>query len=270
MNTLTFGFIGTGNMGGALAKAAAKAAYPVHMYLADFNAEKSLALAREIGGIPSTNQDIARKCQYIFLGVKAQIMADMLFEIAPFLLERADEFVLVSMAAGITIRDIQTMAGGKYPVIRIMPNTPVSVGEGMILYTVSEEVTPDMVKTFQEKMQCAGVLDLLPEQYIDAGCAVSGCGPAFVYMFIEALADGGVECGLPRDKALLYAAQTLYGASKLVLESKKHPGELKDAVCSPGGTTIAGVHALETGGFRNCAMNAVCKAHQKTKELGKK
>ena len=118
-------------------------------------------------------------------------------------------------------------------------------------------------------MAFSGRLDFIEERLIDAGSAVSGCGPAYAYLFIEALADGAVECGLPRAKALEYACQMLIGSASLVLESKKHPGELKDAVCSPGGTTIAGVHALERNGFRNAAMDCVKAAYDKTLDLGK-
>jgi len=118
-------------------------------------------------------------------------------------------------------------------------------------------------------MSRTGVLDELPEHLIDAGCALSGCGPAFFCQFMEALADGAVECGLPRDKAMLYAAQTALGTAELIRNSGQHPAALKDAVCSPGGSTIAGVHALEAGGVRAAAMNAVCAAYQRTKELGK-
>ena len=118
-------------------------------------------------------------------------------------------------------------------------------------------------------MSAAGILDELGEHLIDAGSAVSGCGPAFVDLFIEALADGGVECGLPRDKALLYAAQMVMGSAKLVLESGEHPGTLKDRVCSPGGSTIVGVHALENGAMRSAVINAVVSAYEKTVDLGK-
>ena len=162
------------------------------------------------------------------------------------------------------------MAGGNYPVIRIMPNTPASIGKGMILYAQNNNVTKEETDIFVNDMSGAGVLDSIDEKLIDAASAVSGCGPAFVYMFIEALADGAVECGLPRQKAMLYAAQTVLGSAELVLKSGKHPGELKDAVCSPGGTTIAGVHALENGAFRANAINAVSDAYKKTLELGKK
>ena len=137
----------------------------------------------------------------------------------------------------------------------------------MILYDVNNAVTDREIQGFLNGLSAAGRLDRIPERLIDAAGSLSGCGPAFVYLFAEALADGGVECGLPRDKALLYAAQTLLGAGKMLLETGKHPGVLKDAVCSPGGTTIAGVHALENGAFRADAMNAVKAAFEKTQAL---
>lgn len=258
------GFIGCGNMGGALARAAAKSGE--RLYLADFSGEKSEALAAELGALVSDNKTIAAECDYIFLGVKPQVMAEMLSEIRS-VLENRNDVVLVSMAAGITIEKLQSLTGNK-PVIRIMPNTPAAVGKGMILYTYSG-VPQNAVKEFLRFMQAAGRFDELPEKLIDAGSAVSGCGPAFVCQFVEALADGGVACGLPRDKALLYAAQTLYGTAALMLESGKHPAELKDAVCSPGGSTIQGVRRLEEGALRADVIDAVIAAYNKTKELGK-
>ena len=164
---------------------------------------------------------------------------------------------------------IQEMAGGNYPVIRLMPNMPAAVGKGMILYCSTKTHLDEMV-TFLHMMKEAGRFDELPESLIDAGSAVSGCGPAFVYMFIEALADGGVACGLPRQKAQEYAAQTLLGAAEMVLKSGQHPGYLKDAVCSPAGSTIQGVRTLEAGGFRGAVFEAVAAAYDKTVELGKK
>ena len=174
------------------------------------------------------------------------------------------------MAAGMTIARIQELAGGAYPTIRIMPNTPASVGAGMILYAASATVSAEDKTAFLQNMAAAGVLDELSEGLIDAGCAISGCGPAFVDLFLEALADGGVECGLPRDKALLYAAQMVLGSARLALESGTHPAVLKDRVCSPGGSTIVGVHTLESGAFRSTVMNAVSAAYAKTVDLGKK
>ena len=265
----TFGFIGTGNMGGALARAVAKVARPEVIWLTNKTQTKAAALAAELGCRAVSAENIAASCGYIFLGVKPQMMADLLTEIAPVLAARTDEFVLVSMAAGLTMERIREMAGCNYPVIRIMPNTPVAVGAGVILYDATENVTALQKGIFCEALAEAGLVDHLPEHLIDAGSAVSGCGPAFADLFVEGLADGGVACGLPRAKAQVYAAQMLLGAAKLILESGKHPGELKDAVCSPGGSTIAGVRALEQRAFRASCMEAVEAAWKRTKELGK-
>ena len=183
------------------------------------------------------------------------------------LAERPGRFVLCSMAAGLPIARIQEMAGEDFPVIRIMPNTPASVGEGMIQYC-SSNVTAEEEEAFCRLMAPAGRLDPVPENLIDAASCVSGCGPAWVYQFIEALADG-VACGLPRAKAQEYAAQMVLGSAKLVLESGRHPGELKDAVCSPGGSTIQGVRVLEEHGLRGAVTDAVIAAYNKTKEMGK-
>lgn len=268
--TAKFGFIGTGNMGGALASAVAKTVGGERMLLADYFMDKAKGLAAELGATVADNETLAAEVQYLFLGVKPQMMADVLSGIAPVLAKRTDRFVLVTMAAGLTMEKISQMAGGDYPIIRIMPNTPAGVGEGMILYTANEQVTEEEVSDFVEAMKGAGRVDRLDEKLIDAGCAISGCGPAFMYLMIEALADGGVLCGLPRAKAMEYAAQTMAGAAQMVLKSGKHPGELKDAVCSPGGSTIVGVKALEDGGFRAACINAVIDAYEKTKELGGK
>ena len=172
------------------------------------------------------------------------------------------------MAAGLSIARIQEMAGEDFPVIRIMPNTPASVGEGMIQYC-SSNVTAEEEEAFRKIMAPAGRLDAVPENLIDAASCVSGCGPAWVYQFIEALADGGVACGLPRDKALAYAAKMAEGTARLMLENHAHPGQLKDGVCSPGGTTIQGVRTLEDRGFRSAVIEAVIAAYEKTIALGK-
>ena len=264
-----FGFIGTGNMGGALARAARKALPGKAIVLANRTRAKAEALAAELGCAVADNETVAAESEYIFLGVKPQMMADMLAGIAPALAARRDRFVLVSMAAGLTMDRIREMAGGDYPVLRIMPNTPAAIGCGMILYAADGSISAEEKDAFVAALAGAGRFDELPENLIDAGSAVSGCGPAFAYMFIEALADGGVAVGLPRAKAQEYAAQMLLGAARLTLESGQHPGALKDAVCSPGGSTIIGVKALEDGGFRSAAFNAVIEACRRTKELGK-
>lgn len=261
-----FGFIGTGNMGGALARAAAKAGVP--MLLANRTAAKAEVLAAELGCQAVSVEEAARQGSYVFLGVKPQMMKGLFETIAPVLAARTDAFVLVSMAAGLTMEDIRAMAGAPYPVIRIMPNTPVAVGSGVVLYDASENIAAPVLEQFCEDLRYAGLLDPLPEHLMDAGSAVAGCGPAFASMFMEALADGAVACGLPRAKALDYAAQMLMGTAQLALESGQHPGLLKDVVCSPGGATIAGVRALENAGFRAAAMEAVEAAYRRTKELG--
>lgn len=270
--SIRVGFIGCGNMGGALALAAAHAnkKMPLEMYLADAFLEKAKELAETIGECQVTdNATIAKTCQYIFLGVKPQMMRDMLQSIAPILKERTDRVVLVTMAAGLSMETICEMVGQTYPMIRLMPNTPVFIGKGMILFT-SCGITQEEKDTFFAFMENAGKFDEIPESLIDAGSAVSGCGPAFVYQFIEALADGAVACGVPRNKAIEYAAQTVSGAAEMVLQTKKHSGELKDAVCSPAGSTIQGVRTLEAHAFRGGVMEAVIAAYEKTKELGKK
>ena len=266
MSKYMAGFIGTGNMGGALAVAACKSGESI--LLADHDAAKAEALAQQCGCTAGDNAAVATECRFVFLGVKPQVLGAVLADLKPSLAARTDRVVLVSMAAGVTMDRITTELGNAYPVIRIMPNTPAAIGEGMILYTANDDVTDADETAFLELMKAAGTFDRLPETLIDAGSALSGCGPAFVYLFIEALADGGVQCGLPRDKALQYAAQTVTGAAQMVLQDGRHPGQLKDAVCSPGGSTIAGVHALEDGAFRGAVMGAVQAAFNRTRELG--
>ena len=262
---MKYGFIGCGNMGGALARALSQTTADI--LLADYDPKKALDLAREIGAKTGTNEGVASSCDRIFVAVKPQMAEVVLGALIPLLQEKKP--TLISMVAGMTTEKIAGFAGGNLPVIRIMPNTPASVGKGLIMYTGNALVSEETLSDFARNMSHAGILDRLPEAYIDAGTAVSGCGPAFMYLFLEALADGGVACGLPRDKAMRYAAATMAGAAELVLQSGKHPGQLKDAVCSPGGSTIVGVKALEDHGLRAAAINAVMAAFEKNKELGK-
>ena len=267
---MTYGFIGTGNMGGALARAAAAAVEDRRdLWLSNRTQEKATTLAEELGATPADNETIAEECDYILLGVKPQLMAQVLASIAPILKERTTPFVLLSMAAGLTVAKLQEMAGGNYPVIRILPNTAVAVGEGVTLWCCSENVTEAQKAGYISLLSASGMLDEIPENLIDAGCSVAGCGGAFACLFMEALSDGGVLCGLPRDKALRYAAQMLRGTAALALETGEHPAKMKDAICSPGGSTIAGVHALEENGFRGAVNEAVIAAYKRTVELGK-
>ena len=267
MAKIKFGFLGCGNMGGSLARAVCKAAGPAEVVLSDKAAVKAQLLAEELKCTYADNRIVAETAKYIFLGVKPQVIKSALEEISDILAARTDRFILVSMAAGTEISYINDCLDTEYPVIRIMPNTPVSTGKGMILYTANDRVFMDELTEFIEGLKFAGRLDSLDENLIDAASAVSGCGPAFVYLFAEAIADAGVECGLPRQKAMEYAAQTLSGAAELMLNTGKHPGILKDEVCSPGGTTIAGVHILEDRGFRGAVMSAVKAAYDKTRKI---
>lgn len=271
MRDIQFGFIGVGNMGGALAQAACKGVGGQKVLLAGRTPHKVQALAARLGCEAADNAGVAAQAKYIFLGVKPQMMAGVLAGIAPVLARRAAEggrFVLVSMAAGLTTARIAAMAGGEYPVLRIMPNTPVAVGAGMVFIARSALVTDGELKEFLQGMAPAGRFDPLSEELMDAGSAVAGCGPAFASLFLEALADGGVACGLPRQKALEYAAQMLLGTAALALETGQHPGVMKDAVCSPAGATIQGVQVLEEGAVRGSVMRAVCTAWQKNRSLG--
>ncbi len=266
---MKIGFIGVGNMGGALAAAAAKAVGGENLLLADTCAEMLAAKAEALGAATADGATLVARSDFIFLGVKPQVLESVLSDLRPLLAARTQPPVLVSMAAGVTVDSLCCWAGA-YPIIRIMPNTPVAVGAGMVLYTPSPEVTPEQKAGFCQILSAAGKLSEVPERLMDAGTAVSGCGPAFVALFIEALADGGVECGLPRQQALELAVQTVLGTARQLQTTESHPGALKDAVCSPGGSTIAGVHALEMGSFRSVTMDAVSAAYERTQELANK
>ena len=258
------GFIGTGNMGGALARAAAVKTDPKQILLANRTADKAVALATELGAIPATADTVAGAARYVFLGVKPKDMAGCLAQIAPVLEARQDRFVLVSIAAGLDTASIQAMAGKNYPVIRLCPNTPVGVGRGLIAWC-AKDVEPAETDRLIAALGAAGIWDACPEDQMDIAGTIGGCTPAFAYMFIEALADGAVACGMPRARALLYAAAAVEGAGALARQDGRHPGALKDAVCSPGGTTIQGVLTLERSAFRAAASDAIIDAVEKTK-----
>ncbi|GHV41208.1 pyrroline-5-carboxylate reductase [Spirochaetia bacterium] len=281
MSSITIACIGSGNMGCALMKASAASIGGGNIGFTDADKPKAKAAAKELGAaVYASNTEAAEKGDYIFLAVKPQVLGAVLEEIAPAIQRRITAAkssgkipVLVSMAAGWSIAKIQAIlnegnAPFGVPVIRIMPNTPALISRGMIAAAASAEVPANRITELEKILAAAGEVDLLEERYLDAVTGLSGSGPAFVYLFIEALADGGVRAGLPRDKALRYAAQTVLGSAAMVKETGKHPGELKDMVTSPGGTTIAGVAALEKGAFRGTVMAAVEAAWRRSTELG--
>ena len=265
---MKIGFIGTGNMGGALASAAARSG-EVEVLLANRTKAKAETLAERIGAVVSSNEIIAREADHIFLGVKPQMIVDVLKGIAPALKERKSAPVLISMVTGPDIARIQELAGGDYPVIRIMPNTPAAVGAGTILYA-AQNVTDAQLNAFRAVLAQAGLLLPLPEAQIDAASAISGCGPAFCFQFADALALGGVRAGLSYPDACRLAAQTMLGAAEMLLQGGEAPDVLKMRVCSPAGTTIEGVLALEQGGFSYTVQNAVTAAYRRTVEMTKK
>ncbi len=262
--TYKAGFIGAGNMGGALASAVYKVAQDIAV--CDFDKAKTDALAASMPSIAVVDADtVAKESRFVFLGVKPDAIGKVAEKIAPAL---SADTVLVTMPAGVSLNDISA-APKTDRCIRIMPNTPVAAQQGMILYCVGQGVSAEDEAEFLALLSGAGIVDKIDEKFIDAAAALSGCGPAFVYIFTEALAEGAVKCGLPRDKALLYAKQTVFGSAAMMLGSDKHPERLKDEVCSPGGTTIEGVLALEKGAFRATAASAVTAAFEKTAKLKK-
>ena len=263
---MKIGFIGCGNMGGALARAAAKCPL-AELWLADHSEDKAKELAKELCATPKTNKEIAKGCDLVFLAVKPNVIERVTEDIRDELLESRP--TIVTMAAGVKLSKLELILGRDYPLIRIMPNTPAAVGKGMITWCKNSSVSDEQAEKFIQALGAAGRLDMIPEVLIDAASAIAGCGPAFVYMFADALADGGVACGLPRDKALSYAIETIIGAGEMMKATGKHPEKLKDEVCSPGGSTIEGVLALEEGAFRSTSAGAVIAAYEKTKLLGK-
>lgn len=276
MMTGTVSFIGTGNMGGALIHGACRALDPKQVHITDYFADKAEEMADALGCCcEASNTAAVLAGDYIFMCVKPQVMGGVLKEIEPVLkdcLDKGQKKVVVSIAAGLQtgyIKEQLSMCGDALRVVRVMPNTPAAIGKGMLAVAAGPEVEEEYVNGVCEILADAGRVERLSEHLMDQFTVVSGCSPAFVYMFIEALADGGVMTGLSRQQALTYAAQTVMGSAAMVLETGKHPGELKDNVCSPAGSTIVGVATLEKHGFRSAAIEAVRAGYQKNVDLGK-
>jgi len=264
--------IGSGNMGFALMKGASKNASGLKILFTDADTEKARAAASSLNAqAVDSNTEAVKNGDFIFLAVKPQVLPQVLDEISAVVKKRQKSespAVLVSMAAGWSIEKIQKAVKEELPVIRIMPNTPALAGKGMIVLAASAQTPANKIAELEKLLAGAGIVDRTEERFLDAVTGLSGSGPAFVYMFIEALADGGVRAGLPRDKALRYASQTVLGSAAMVQETGKHPGELKDMVTSPAGTTIAGLAALEEGAFRGTVIKAVEAAWRRAVELG--
>lgn len=217
--------------------------------------------------IAATKREVAEQSKIIFLSVKPQQMAPVLSELRDAI---QSHHLVVSIAAGVSLKTIANGLTESARLIRVMPNTPALAGYGASAFSRGSKASNDDAAVVQKLLSNVGIAVEVPEKLLDAVTGLSGSGPAYIYQIIEALSDGGVRMGLPRETATKLAAQTVLGAAQMVLTTGQHPGQLKDAVTSPGGTTIAGLHALERGGLRGTLMNAVEAATNRARELDAK
>lgn len=261
------GVIGFGNMasaiiGGALANGALR---PEEI-MGSARTEETLVRVHSEYGIETThnNRQVALFADVLILAVKPGVMESVIREIKDAVDDRT---VVVTLAAGKTLAWLEDTFGKKVRLVRTMPNTPALVGEGMTSLCCSDAVSPEDLATVERIFAACGKTETMPESLIDAATSLGGSSPAYVFMFLEALADAAVLQGMPRKAAYRMAAQTVLGSAKLLLESGKHPAELKDMVCSPGGTTIEGVRVLEERGFRSAVIEALTACGEKAKKL---
>ena len=263
------GFVGGGNM----AEALIRGLLDTHLVPADLLAatdvrpERTAQLARQFAiTAHADNARLVREADVVVLAVKPQVMATVLAEIGPTVTAR---HLLISIAAGVSTAAIRAALGKDARIIRVMPNTPALVGQGAAAIARGKGIGPEDLATAEEIFGAVGRAVVLDEEQMDAVTGLSGSGPAYVAIVIESLADGGVRMGLDRATAMTLATQTVLGAARLLAETGMHPGALKDMVSSPGGTTIAGIAALEEGGIRTALIQAVERATQRSRELGR-
>ncbi|MHC4876122.1 MAG: pyrroline-5-carboxylate reductase [Planctomycetota bacterium] len=262
------GFIGSGKMATALAKGLISSDFVSadQVIASDVFPGARQAFQSETGGqVTESNADVVAGSDVVILAVKPQQMGEVLDGVSSLLENR---HLVISIAAGLPLSFYESKLGTSRRIVRVMPNTPCLVGETAAGFSVGIAATPEDAQLVASLLGTVGLAVQVDEKLLDAVTGLSGSGPAYVYQVIEALSDGGVRVGLPRDVATKLAAQTVLGAAKMVLETGQHPGTLKDAVTSPGGTTIAGIHALERGSLRATLMNAVEAAANRSKELG--
>lgn len=261
------GFIGMGNMGYALLKGALREFAPEELlFTAKTDDTKNRVYSETKVAYTPSNAECANACKYVILAVKPQYYPQVLKQIRYAVTE---EHVVISLAPGITIEELKETLGSDRRIVRAMPNTPALIGEGMTgLSYLKEELEPEEIEMVHKLFGAVGRYADVEERLMSAVVCASGSSPAYVYQFIEALADGAVKYGLPRKDAYTFAAQAVAGAAKMVLETGEHPGVLKDKVCSPGGTTIAGVAALEEYGLRNAVLKACDACYRKSESMG--
>jgi pyrroline-5-carboxylate reductase len=264
----TIGFLGAGKMATALAKGFVKAGLvtPKQIIASDPSDAARAAFAREVGAkTTAVNAEVVKFAEVLILAVKPDQVTGALAEIR----ERfTDKNLLISIAAGVTLAKLEAGLGAGARVVRVMPNTPALVGASASAFALGQSALPADAELAQKLLSAVGVAFQVKESLLDAVTGLSGSGPAYVYLFIEGLSDGGVAAGLPRDLATKLAAQTVLGSAKMVLETGLHPAALKDMVTSPGGTTIEGLHELEKGKLRGTVISAVRVATEKSKKLG--
>lgn len=270
-------FIGIGNMGSAMALAALKKADPANICIADAYASKAAAFAEEHGcKLAESNSSAAAFGDYVVISVKSFVLADVIGQIAPVLraqLAEGRKQSLIVIAAGVFLPQIRRMLGEELrdiPLLRMLPTVYALLGCGLMSCTADSSQGETLFEQAKDLMEPAGTFAYMPENQMELASTASGCTPAFTAMFIEAMADGMVEVGMSRDHAMEFVARGVLGGASMVLESGKHPGAIKDSVCSPGGSTIVGVNALEENRFRYAAMEATRRAALKILEnLGK-
>jgi len=265
---LKIGFLGAGKMATALAKGFvnAKLLSPELILASDLIAHARNAFTKEVGAKTTAyNPDVPKFAQVVVLAVKPDQVSDLLKEVRSVFSEK---HLLISIAAGVPIAKLESALGPGARIIRVMPNTPALVGASATAYAPGKAALPEDSQLAQKLFATVGLAFQVKEAWLDAVTGLSGSGPAYAFLMIEALSDGGVAAGLPRDIATRLAAQTLLGSARMVLETGQHPGALKDMVTSPGGTTIEGIHELEKGKVRGALMNAVRAATEKSRKLG--
>jgi pyrroline-5-carboxylate reductase len=264
----TIGFVGAGNMAEALLRGLLSSGVPAdHVGASDVRAER-LAELTETHGIRTTadNSEVASHSQILVLSVKPQVMAAVLADIRDAV---RDDALVISIAAGVATSTIEAGLGGEARVVRAMPNTPALVGAGATAVAAGAHATDDDLALASQIFDAVGMTVQLDEPKLDAVTGLSGSGPAYVFLILDALADAGVKVGLSREDAAALSVHTVLGAAKLAIETGEHPGRLKDMVTSPGGTTISGLQALERHGVRAALIDAVEAATQRSKELGR-
>ena len=260
-----FGFIGCGHMGSVLAKIAASDK-KTEVYVSDASAERAETFAKQNGAKSATNLQIASECDYVAICVRPQDLGTLCGEIAPVLSAR-NEVIVISIAVGVAIEKIRSLLCLKNaPIIRVMPNTPLSVGKGVILYA-AENVCSESESVFKKTFGSAGKLYAIPEELMDAGGCISGCGPAFVYRFIDSFAKAGEQCGLPAHLAFSLALKTIEGAVRMAEVGNFTPSELCAQVCSKGGTTERGVSVIDEANLDKIMADAVDASLKRTLEL---